>query len=41
MSLDGYLDKWLETGAKPKLRAKTHRDYETLLKREIPNFCIL
>jgi len=31
MSLDGYLDKWLETAAKPKLRAKTHRDYEALL----------
>src|ERR1700681_1554993 len=30
MSLDGYLDKRLETAAKPKLRAKTHRDYEAL-----------
>ena len=33
MSLDGYLDKWLETAAKPKLRAKPHRDYEALLRR--------
>src|SRR6266849_9470654 len=33
MSLDGYLEKWLETAAKPKLRAKTHRDYEALLRR--------
>ena len=31
MSLDSYLDKWLETASKPKLRAKTHRDYEALL----------
>src|ERR1700675_1319196 len=30
MTLDGYLDKRLETAAKPKLRAKTHRDYEAL-----------
>jgi integrase len=35
MSLDQYLDKWLETAAKPKLRAKTHRDYEALLKRYV------
>jgi Phage integrase, N-terminal SAM-like domain len=35
MSLDGYLDKWLETAAKPKLRAKTHRDYEALLRRYV------
>jgi integrase len=35
MSLDDYLDKWLETAAKPKLRAKTHRDYEALLRRYV------
>jgi integrase len=35
ISLDGYLDKWLETAAKPKLRAKTHRDYEGLLRRYV------
>ena len=35
ISLDGYLDKWLETAAKPKLRAKTHRDYEALLRRYV------
>ena len=35
MSLDQYLDKWIETAAKPKLRAKTHRDYEALLKRYV------
>jgi integrase len=35
MSLDQYLDKWLETAAKPKLRAKTHRDYEALLERYV------
>jgi len=35
MTLDGYLDKWLEAAAKPKLRAKTHRDYEALLRRYV------
>src|SRR6266699_2937271 len=35
MSRDGDLDKWLETAAKPKLRAKTHRDYEALLRRYV------
>lgn len=35
MSLNAYLDKWLETAAKPKLRAKTHRDYEALLRRYV------
>ena len=35
ISLDRYLDKWLETAAKPKLRAKTHRDYEALLRRYV------
>jgi site-specific recombinase XerC len=35
ISLDSYLDKWLETAAKPKLRAKTHRDYEALLRRYV------
>jgi integrase len=35
MTLDSYLDQWLETAAKPKLRAKTHRDYEALLRRYV------
>jgi integrase len=35
MTLDGYLDKWLETAGKPKFRAKTHRDYEALLRRYV------
>jgi len=30
--LGAYLDRWLETAAKPKLKARTYRDYETLLK---------
>jgi len=33
--LGAYLDRWLETAAKPKLKARTYRDYETLLKRYV------
>jgi len=29
------LDRWLETAAKPKLKARTYRDSETLLKRYV------
>ena len=36
--LDAYLDRWLETAAKPKLKARTYRDYETLLKRYVRPF---
>jgi integrase len=35
ISLDGYLDKWLDTAAKPKLRAKTYHDYDALLRRYV------
>ena len=35
ISLDSYLDKWLETAAKPKRRAKTYRDYNALLRRYV------
>ncbi len=33
--LGRYLDKWLETSAKPRLRAKTLNDYEKLLARYV------
>jgi integrase len=33
--LGAYLDRWLETAAKPKLKARTYRDYETLLSRYV------
>jgi len=33
--LGTYLDRWLETAAKPKLKARTYRDYETLLMRYV------
>ena len=33
--LGAYLDRWLETAARPKLKARTYRDYETLLKRYV------
>lgn len=36
--LGAYLDRWLETAAKPKLKARTYRDYETLLKRYVRPF---
>ena len=35
MTLNEYLDKWLETAAKPRLREKTLRDYEGLLRRHV------
>jgi integrase len=30
-----YLDTWLETAAKPRLKARTFRDYQNLLKRYV------
>lgn len=30
-----FLDRWLETAAKPKLKSKTFRDYENLLTRYV------
>lgn len=33
--LNEYLDLWLETAAKPKLRAKSYESYESLLRRYI------
>ncbi len=35
ISLNEYLDRWLQMAAKPKLRSKTYRDYEALLRRYI------
>ena len=32
MTLDAYLDKWLEEAAKPRVRSRTHEDYSWLLK---------
>jgi hypothetical protein len=33
VTLDEFLDYWLKTAAKPKLREKTFRDYEAMLRR--------
>jgi len=35
VTLDEFLDHWLKTAAKPKLREKTYRDYEAMLRRYI------
>ena len=35
ISLNEYLDQWLETAAKPRLREKSYRSYESLLRRYI------
>jgi integrase len=35
ITLDSYLGRWLETAAKPKLREKSYRSYESLLRRYI------
>ena len=32
-TLNQYLDRWLEVCAKPRLRTKSFRDYEGLLRR--------
>jgi integrase len=34
-TLDEFLDHWLTTAAKPKLREKTYRDYKAMLQRYI------
>lgn len=35
VTLNQYLDRWLELAARPKLRAKSFRDYQSLLRRHI------
>lgn len=35
ITLNEYLDRWLETAAKPRLREKSYRSYESLLRRYI------
>lgn len=35
VTLDEFLDHWLKTAAKPKLREKTYRDYKAMLRRYI------
>jgi integrase len=35
ITLDAYLTRWLDTAAKPKLRQKSYRSYESLLRRYI------
>src|SRR5437762_6288763 len=39
ITLNEYLDRWLETAVKPRVREKTCHDYEGVLRRYIrPNF---
>jgi hypothetical protein len=35
ISLNEFLDRWLETAAKPRLREKSYRSYESLLRRYV------
>lgn len=35
ITLDEFLDRWLETAAKPRLREKSYRGYESLLRRYV------
>ena len=35
ITLNEYLDPWLETAAKPRLREKSYRSYESLLRRYV------
>jgi integrase len=35
VTLDEFLDHWLKAAAKPKVREKTYRDYEAMLRRYI------
>jgi integrase len=35
ITLDEFLDRWLDTAAKPKLREKSYESYESLLRRYI------
>ena len=34
-TLNDFLDRWLELSARPRLRAKSFRDYEGLLRRYV------
>jgi len=36
ITLNEYLDRWLETAVKPRVRQKTCRDYDGILRRYIP-----
>ena len=37
-TVDDYLQKWLETAAKPRLRENTYKEYEGLIERYVkPN----
>jgi integrase len=35
LTLNEYLDRWVETAAKPRLREKSYRSYESLLRRYV------
>ena len=35
MSLNSYLDQWLETAAKPRLSKRSYSDYKWLMKRYV------
>ncbi len=35
ITLDAYLDQWLETAAKPKVATRTHEDYRYMLDRYV------
>jgi integrase len=35
IALNEFLDRWLETAAKPKLREKSYRSYQSLLRRYV------
>ena len=35
MTCDEYFDRWLDLGARPKLRPKSYCDYEALLLRYV------
>jgi integrase len=35
ITLNEFLDRWLDTAAKPKLRERSYRSYESLLRRYI------
>jgi len=35
VTLSEYLDRWLETAVKPRVRGKTCRDYESMLRRYV------
>ena len=35
ITLNEYLDRWLETAVKPRVREKTYQDYDAMLRRHI------